>query len=172
MNSLLEYTAVDDVIARIRSELEQYRVHIRRSQPTRPNALTAERLREQTIISVFVSNYLHDARIMDATDPAQQLRPLALDTLIDGDIRVRIEVQKDWSGPAWISWCLWPDEQRRRTSGTMSLNRLSVVKACLTIVSYDRSLARRARLARIPMPHAKWGVSSAAFAHLGLETTF
>lgn len=130
-----------------------------KSQPA-ANDIRAERLREQTIISVIVANYLHDARVLDPTDPAWQVGVHTLKTLIDGDIPVRIEVQKEWSGPVWIRWHAWPDEPGRRTWGTMSVGRLSAAKAILIAGSYDRSCKRTPRLAKIARPDAKWGLWS------------
>lgn len=137
----------------------------------RLNQIALERLREHTVISTLVVNHLHDARILDPTDLTQQVH-LTLDTLIDGDIPARIEVRKDSAGSAWITWRLWPVEPGLLTWGSMSLGRLSVTRAILTTASYDRSLARSARLARISIPDAKWGVSSATCTRFGIETTF
>lgn len=131
-----------------------------------------EREYEKTIISILVANYLHDARILDSTNPAQLVSALAVETLIDGDIPVRIKVQKESAGPAWIQWHLWPDEPGRRTWGTMSVGRLSVSKAILLTGSYDRSRMRSPRLAKIPQPDAKWGLSSTECGQLGVKTTF
>lgn len=150
-------------------------MRIRQSQPkSQPaaNGLRAERLSEQTTISVIVANYLHDARILDPTDPVQQLGPLTVETLIDGDIPVRIEVQKESSGPAWIQWHLWPDEPGRRTWGTMAVGRFSVTRAILWPGSYDGSLERRPRLAIVPQPDATWGLWSTDCERLGIDTTF
>ena len=140
------------------------------SQPAA--SIKAERLREQMMISVVVANHLHDTRILDPTDPAQQLDLLTVETLIDGDIPVRIEVQKEWSGPAWIRWHVWPDEPGRRTWGTMSVGRLSAANASLLVGSYDRSSKRSPRLAKIAQPNATWGLCSTNFERLGIETTF
>lgn len=150
-------------------------MRIRRSQPKiqpAANDIRAERVREQTIVSVIVANLLHDARILNPTDPAQQLDPLTVETLIDGDIPVRIEVKKESSGPAWIQWHLWPDEPGRRTWGMMSVGRLGVTKAILEAGSYDRSRQRSPRLANIPLPDATWGLWSTDCERLGIETTF
>lgn len=51
------------------------------------------------IISVIISNHLHDARILDPTDPAQQIGQFVVESLIDGDIPMRIEVEKDCQAP-------------------------------------------------------------------------
>jgi hypothetical protein len=156
-------------------QAEQPQVYIRQSQPkSQPtvNHIRTERLREQTIISVIVVNYLHDARILDPAAAAQQLDPVTVETLIDGDIPVRIEVQKEGSGPAWIQWHLWPDEPGRQTWGTISVRRLSVTKAILAVGSYDRSCKRSPRLAAIPLPDGKWGLSSTECERCGIETTY
>ena len=137
----------------------------------RLNQTALERLREHIVISTLVANHLHDARILNPTDLTQQVQ-LTLDIHIDNDIPARIEVRKGSSGSAWVTWCLWPAEPGRLTWGSMSLGRLSVTRAILTTGSYDRSLARSARLAGISMPDAKWGVSSAACTRFGIETTY
>ena len=131
-----------------------------------------EREYERTMVSILVANYLHDARILDPTNPAQQVGGLAVETLIDGDIPVRIEVQKESSEPAWIQWHLWSGEPGRRTWGTMSVGRLNVNKAILVTGSYDRSCKRSPRLAKIPQPEAKWGLALMDCGRLGIETTF
>lgn len=150
-------------------------MRIRQSQPQSgpvANGIRAARLREQAIISVLVSNYLHDARILDPANPAQQLDPVIVETLIDGDIPVSIEVRKESSGPAWIQWRLWFAQPRQRVWGTMSVGRLNVTEAILKSGSYDGSLKRRPRLAAIPLPDATWGLWSANCEQLGIETTF
>jgi hypothetical protein len=136
------------------------------------NDIRAERHREWLVISVLVANYLHDAHILDPTDPAQQVGLLTLDTLIDGDIPVRIEVEKESFGPAWVQWHLWIAQPGRRTWGTMSVARLSMTKAILEAGSYDRSRKRCPRLAAVPLPDATWGLSSTDCERLGIETTF
>lgn len=148
---------------------------IRQSKPKgqlTANDIRAERLREQMIISVIIANYLHDTRMLDPADPAQQLGALTLETLIDGNIPVRIGVQKESSGPAWIGWHIWPDDAGRRTWGTMSVSRLSATKAILVAGSYDRSRKRSPRLAKIALPCATWGLYSTDFERLGIETTY
>lgn len=137
----------------------------------RANDVSAERAREYIIVSVLVANYLHDARLLDPNAVSDEVS-LTVDTILDGDIPVRIQTHKNCYGPARIEWHLWPDEPGRRTWGTMSVGRLSVTKAIFEAGSYDRSRKRSPRLAKIPLPDAKWGLSSTDFKRLGIDTTF
>lgn len=149
-------------------------MRIRKSQPTsQPAAIAikAGRLCEQTMISVIIAKYLHDAQILDVTDPAQQLGHLTVEILIDGEIPVRIDVQKECCGPAWIKWHLWPNEPGRRTWGTMSVGQLSAAKAILVLGHYDRACKRSPRLAKISLPDARRGRWSTEFKQFGIETT-
>jgi hypothetical protein len=157
------------------AQAEQLQVRVRQLQVKgRPavDEMRAERLLEQTIISVIVANYLHDVRILDPNNPAQQVDSLTVETVIDGEIPMRIEVQKECSGPAWIKWHAWPNECGRRTWGTVSVRRLSTTTAILVAGSYDRSCARSPLLAKIPLPDAKWGIWSPDFERFGIETTY
>jgi hypothetical protein len=134
--------------------------------------VSAERQREWTIVSVHVANYLHDAGVLDAANLAQMIKPLTLHATLDGDIPARIDIEKQCSGPAWISWQLWPEESGRKTWGTMSVSRLGVCEAFLGIGTYDRSRKRCMRLRAMTLPDGKWGLTSATFARYGIETTY
>jgi hypothetical protein len=141
------------------------------SQPG-ANDTRVERLREHTIISVLIANYLQNERILDPTNSAQQLGPVIIETLIDGDIPVRIEVQKQSSGPAWIEWLLWPHEPGRQTRGGASLRRLSVTNPLLGEGPYGRWRKRSERLGRIALPVAKWGLKSPQLLRFAITTTY
>lgn len=147
-------------------------LHKNKIFPTRTHGVGAERQREWTFISVHVANYLHDARVLDAADVAQDIGLVTIDALLDCDIPVRIQVHKENWGPAWISWGLWPDDRGRKTWGTMSICRLTATHAILEAGSYVRSRERSPRLGRIPVPDAKRGLNMAEFELHGIKTTF
>jgi hypothetical protein len=131
-----------------------------------------ERDYEWTIISVLVSNWLHDTRVLDPTELADEIGPVTYDAVLDGDIPVRILIRKTCCEPARIEWHAWPIELGRRTWGTMSILRLSATRAILLCGTYDRARRRSERLREIPLPDAKWGLSSSHCDRLGIETTY
>jgi hypothetical protein len=51
-----------------------------------------ERQRECTLVSVLVSNHLHDHRFLDPTASAHEIGPLKIHATLDGDIPVRITI--------------------------------------------------------------------------------
>jgi hypothetical protein len=131
-----------------------------------------ERQRECTLLSVLVSNHLHDERFLDPTASADEIGPLKIGATLDGDIPVRITVKKRSYGPAWIEWRLWPTEPGRSTWGTMTIFRATTAKAFLQVATYDRARKRSPRLAEISIPDAKWGLSSPFFGEFGIVTTY
>lgn len=135
-------------------------------------AAQRERESEVVVLSILTSNYLHDAGLLDANAVADEVGPLTVEAILDGDIPIRIEVRKEFYGPASVEWHLWPNERGRRTWGTMFVHRLSATKALLTFGSYDRARKPSQRLARVPLPDARWGLTSSHFERFGIETTY
>jgi hypothetical protein len=131
-----------------------------------------ERQRECTLVSVLVSNHLHDQRFLDPTASADEIGPLIIDATLDGDIPVRITVKKRSHGPTWIKWQLWPAEPGRSTWGTMTIFRATTAKAFLQVATYDRARNRSSRLAEISTLGAKWGLTSPFFGEFGIVTTY
>ena len=131
-----------------------------------------ERDREWLVISVLVINYVHDVGVLSTCGVTGNQQLVTLNTLLDGDISARIELWQPWSGPAWIEWLLWPGEAGRRTRGRALVHRLAVTKAVLGLGPYDGSRKRSDRLTRIPLPDAKWGLTSSEFERFGIKTTY
>jgi hypothetical protein len=130
-----------------------------------------QRERECTLVSVAVSNYLHDARLLDANGVIDELN-LEVDAVIDGDIPVHIKAEKKWYGPVSLHWELWSEEPGRRTRGFVVIHRLTGTKALLQPVSYERSCKRSPRLAALDVACAKWGLRASSFDKYGIETTY
>jgi hypothetical protein len=130
-----------------------------------------EREREWTIVTVTVSNFLHDERWLDPGGIGDELG-FTIDTTLDGDIPVRININKKCGGPVELEWELWPGDAGRRTRGNATIHRLSRTKAILLPGFYERSIKRSRRLAKITVPDAKWGLGGSMLEKCGIETTY
>lgn len=131
-----------------------------------------ERDREWLVISVIAINHAHDVGALDSCGVTARHRLVTLNTIVDCDIPMRIDVHQPLTGPSSIRWLLWPDEPGRRTHGYALVHRLAVTRAVLGRGYYDRSRKRSNRLTRIALPDAKWGLNSSEFKKFGITTTY
>jgi hypothetical protein len=131
-----------------------------------------ERFREWLVVSVLAINHAHEVRALDPCSIVRRRQTTTLRAMLDGDIPALIGIHESPAGPAWIDWLVWPDDNGRRTRGGASVHRLSATMAVLAGGPYDRSRKRSDRLARIPLPDAKWGLTSPEFERFRIITTY